>query len=303
MIGLALGGHDLLDDPTITRFARVRAIVIAVIAVALGAAVTWACVNPSAARRVVGVGPPSVVLEETHQGSTGAATFDHAIFDELLARHVDAEGWVDYAGFDRDAARLDAYIAAVGAAPIDAFGRDEKLAFLINAYNAFTIRLILDHWKGGALQSIRDIDKPWDQVRWTVGSNTWSLNQIEHEQVRPNFREPRIHFALVCAAVGCPKLRNEAFRADRLERQLDEQTRAAHRGPRWFRFDPAANRVSLTKLYDWYGDDFKQVAGSVLAFAARYDAALKQALDAGRTPPIAWLEYDWKLNDRRNRTR
>ena len=172
------------------------------------------------------------------------------------------------------------------------------LALLNNAYNAFTLRLILDHLDDGRLESIKDIpaSKRWKARRWVVGGHTWSLDDIEQKQIRPHFREPRIHFALVCAAVGCPPLRNEAYRAQRLEEQLEDQARYVHGQDRWFRYDESAGVVHLTELYNWYDSDCEQVAGSVLAYAARYSPALKRDLDQGRKPSIRWLTYDWQLN-------
>lgn len=121
--------------------------------------------------------------------------------------------------------------------------------------------------------------------------------------MRPKFEEPRIHFALVCAAVGCPPLRNEAYTAQRLEEQLQSQTDYVHRHTTWFQFERATNRADLTKLYGWYGGDFEQVTpnGSVLEFAARYSPWLKQALDQGKNPDVGYLPYDWSLNDIANR--
>ena len=173
--------------------------------------------------------------------------------------------------------------------------RDQKLALLINGYNAFTLRLILDHYP---VKSIKDIpaDERWDAERWTIGGQTWSLDQIENEQVRPHFKEPRIHFALVCAAVGCPPLRHEAYVADRLEEQLEDQATFAHTHERWFQFNPATNVLRLTSLYSWYRGDFEQVAGSAIHYAARYSPALTQALDVGSGPRIQFLDYDWSLN-------
>ncbi len=245
-------------------------------------------------------GPPPVTLQETYQRQSDGPKVDHAQFDTLLRRHVDADGWVDYAGLQKEAATLDAYISEVANAPFADLGRDEKLSLLINAYNAFTLRLILDHYP---VKSIKDIPgaKRWDDKRWRIGTMTLSLNQIEHEQIRPKFAEPRIHFALVCAAIGCPKLRNEAFQADRIEKQLEDQAHYVHLHDRWFDYEPGAKEVHLTKLYDWYGSDFEQAAGSVVQFAARYSAPLKAALDAGMKPKIKWLDYDWTLNDAKNK--
>jgi len=132
--------------------------------------------------------------------------------------------------------------------------------------------------------------------RWQIGPYTWSLNDIEHETIRPNFVEPRIHFALVCAAVGCPPLRNEAYVPNRLEEQLEDQARYVHEHDRWFRYTAGAEQVFLTRLYDWYGGDFEQAAEGVLEYAANYAPALKTDLTSGHRPSIEWLEYDWSLN-------
>ncbi|RMF70696.1 MAG: DUF547 domain-containing protein, partial [Planctomycetota bacterium] len=171
---------------------------------------------------------------------------------------------------------------------------------LINAYNAFTLRLILENYP---LKSIKDIPAPkrWSAKRWKVAGHVWSLNQIEHEQIRPKFREPRVHFALVCAAIGCPPLRSEAYVGARLDEQLADQTHYVHTHPRWFQFEPGGRIVRLTMLYDWYAADFKKVAGSVLEYAARHAPSLRAALDAGTKPKIRWLDYDWRLNSQENR--
>ena len=245
--------------------------------------------------------PPSVVLTEAHTdpGQTTAPPFEHGTFDALLKKHVDADGWVDYDGLHGDSARLDDYLDAIARAPFDTMSRDEKLALLINAYNAATLRLILDFHP---VKSIKDIPtaKRWDHKRWVVGGHTLSLSDIEHTQIRPKFNEPRIHFALVCAAVGCPKLRNEAYAADRIDAQLDEQMRYAHEHDRWLRFDADRGVLRLTKLYDWYGSDFTQGGTSVQQYVAQYSPPLKRALDEGRRVTVRWLDYSWVLNSRDN---
>lgn len=234
--------------------------------------------------------PPAVQATETFAESPADAVFDHAPFDRILRQHVRADGLVDYRALLGEPAELDAYIAALATAPFDELDRDDRLALLINAYNAFTLRLILDHYP---VDSIRDIPGNWDEVRWKLAGQVYSLNQIEHELVRPNFDEPRIHFALVCAAIGCPKLRNEAYSADRLEAQLEDQTRHVHGHPRWFEYGGGV--AKLTKLYDWYGGDFE--GGSVLAFAAKYSEELAADLARGERPRIEFLDYDWALNE------
>lgn len=272
----------------------------ALVAVLLLGGAAWANLNRDQIQGLFG--PPAVALKEQYRDDDGNFRFDHSLLDELLEHYVAEHGWVDYEGLSRDASKLDRYVASIAEAPFERLGRSEKLALLINAYNAFSLRLILDHWSNGDLLSIQDIPaaQRWDDQRWKIGARLWSLNQIEHEEIRPKFIEPRVHFALVCAAIGCPKLRNEAYQAGRIEQQLEDQARYIHSHGRWFRFDASKNIVYLTPLYDWYAGDFGQAAGSVLDFAARYSAGLKKALRDGTRPTVRWLEYDWRLNHKAN---
>ncbi len=245
-------------------------------------------------------GPPAVTLQEVYEEKPDGPTFDHSAFDSILRRHVDASGGVDYAALIAEPEPLLAYNRSLAEAPFDEMGRNEKLALLINAYNSFTLELMVEWLPRAEIESIRDIPaaKRWDDERWRVGRHTFSLNGIEHEQIRPKFVEPNIHWAVVCAAVGCPPLRREAYMAERVGEQLADQAARLHTdGSRWLRYERDKGLIHLTPLYDWYGGDFEQVAGSVLEYAARSFAPLREDLDAGRTPRIAWLEYDWAPND------
>jgi hypothetical protein len=239
-----------------------------------------------------------VSTAEVHAEAPNGRSFDHARLDALLRAHVDSAGLVDYAGLSRESAALDAYLASLASAPLEELARDEKLALLINAYNAFTLRLILDH---RPVASIKDIPsgKRWDDRRWPLAGETLSLAQIEHERIQPRFREPRVHFALVCAARSCPPLRAEAYVGDQLEAQLADQARRVHSDERWLLFDPAAGTLRLTKLYDWYGPDFLQAAPSVEQYVAAQQPSVRAALGAGQRVKIRWLPYDWSLNERR----
>ncbi|MHC4303408.1 MAG: DUF547 domain-containing protein [Planctomycetota bacterium] len=266
------------------------------LALVLAGAAGWAHAHRDSIRGLLG--PTPVAMAEVYEQDEAGPRFDHQVLQAVLKKHVDADGGVDYTGLARETGSLDAYIAAVAKAPFDALDRNEKLALLINAYNAFTLRLILDHYPVGSIKDI-PASKRWDDERWNVGGHVWSLNQIEHKQIRPKFNEPRIHFALVCAAAGCPPLRDEAYTAARLEAQLEDQARYVHRPGRWFRYDRHRNVVHLTKLYDWYAGDFKQASGSVTAYAAAYSPELKQAVDSGNPPELRWLDYDWSLNDQK----
>lgn len=298
----ALDTRAPLAEPPATAAPKPRPLATALLAVGAVFAVAMTLIAYSRRNALRGLfGPPLAVLSEAYADSPDGEEFDASAYDDLVKRHIDGDGWVDYAGLWDDREKLDAFLKAVAEAPFHKLDRDGKLAFLINAYNAFTLRLILDHWDGGKFQSIMDIpsDQRWDAVRWKVGESTWSLNQIEHEQIRPKFREPRVHFALVCAAVGCPRLRNEAYRGRDIEAQLEDQSKRTHQDQRWVQHDEGADVVRLTMLYQWYGNDFEQVSGGVLAYVAGYRPDVKKALEAGK-PRIEWIAYDWKLNDRRN---
>jgi len=263
-------------------------------------AVVAACAELNKTRLGSMFGPPKATLHEAYTNKPDGVKFDHSAFDTLLRKHVTEGGFVDYNGLTKDVAALDGYITTIGNADVETLGRDERLAFLINAYNAFTLRLILDHYP---LESIKDIpsDQRWDARRWVVAGGMYSLNQIEHEFIRPKFADPRVHFALVCAAVGCPPLRAEAYDGVHLEEQLTDQTRYIHSHPRWFRLNEAQGELTLTALYDWYGGDFTQKSSSVTAFAAQYSPELVHLINAGTEPHVKFLDYSWKLNSVANR--
>lgn len=244
-------------------------------------------------------GPASVNLREAYTNGNTGPRIDHNTFDAVLERCVTASGQVRYQVLAEDRTGLDRYIAELGRVIFDPLPRNEKLALLINAYNAFTLCLILDH--GPSLDSIRDIPEVdrWTARRWQLGKEVMSLDEIEHDYLRGRFKEPRIHFAINCASVSCPPLRREAYRGDRIEQQLEEQAKAVHANSAWVQLDSSAQTIQLNRLYLWFEGDFEQAAGSVLGFAARFHPGLAAELEAGRTPSIEWLEYDWNLNQAR----
>jgi len=243
--------------------------------------------------------PPAVEMKEAYTEKPEGPTVDHSLLDEVLGNSVSPGGWVNYRDLKKNPGRLDRYLKVLEEAPFDELGRSEKLALLINGYNAFTLKLILEHYPIDSIKDIPSRDR-WDARRWKIGKHTWSLNDIEHRQIRPKFKEPRIHFALVCAAAGCPPLRGEAYRADRLDEQLRDQARYIHSHARWFQLEETKSgaTLGLTSLYRWYRGDFEQAAGSVLKFAAAYSPRLRALLDGGTPPDLEWLEYDWSLNSK-----
>ncbi|CAH1000417.1 hypothetical protein LEM8419_01570 [Neolewinella maritima] len=209
---------------------------------------------------------------------------NHSAWNDLLQQHVAASGRVDYQGFQQDEPKLDDYLGTLAReTPGPNWSRQEALAYWINAYNAYTIKLILDN---DIPASIRDIEKPWDQ-RWIkLAGKTYSLNQIEHDIVRPTFKEPRIHFALVCAAKSCPPLPNQAFTAENLEQLLERRTRAFIRDEERNVTQEAVVRVS--PLFDWYAEDFGNVKDYLNKYLATEIPASKE---------ITFLDYDWSLNN------
>lgn len=254
-------------------------------------------------------------------GPVFAQTFDHehAAWTVLLKKHVvlleaGKASQVRYAGMATDRAALRAYLSQLSAVPpaaFQAFSKPQQMAFLINAYNAYTVDLILTRYP--KLESIKDLgsllQSPWKKEFVPLLGRTMSLDQIEHENLRARGRhdDPRIHFAVNCASVGCPMLREEAFVADRLEAQLAEQTQRFVSDHSRNRYDAGAGRLEVSKIFDWYGEDFRlghKGIASLPAFFARYsnqlaDAPADREKVRGAQLPITFLDYDWKLNDAR----
>ena len=206
------------------------------------------------------------------------------------------EGRVDYAGLKKDPAGIDSWLAAAGAMDEGEFKgrpREQRLAFLINLYNAATLRLILDRYP---IASIRDIGPAWDPNKaWKLPAvkafgRTVTLNQLEHEMIRPVFNEPRVHFALVCAAKGCPPLRSEAYDGARLDAQLDDQARTFLSQKAKNDASKAGETAYLSPIFKWYMKDFGGSKKSVLRFVNKW-------LPVEEQWAVDWSTYDWSLNE------
>lgn len=225
--------------------------------------------------------------------ATATAETSHERWGELLERHVRGNQ-VDYAGFKADEAKLDRYLEELARVRTSSLSRNEQFAFYINAYNAHTVKMVLSGYPG--LNSIKDLGgwfgSPWKKKLCRIDGQILTLDQIEHEILRPRFKDPRVHFAINCAARSCPPLRAEAYTGAKLESQLDTATRA-------FINDPARNYFQkgilyLSKIFDWYAKDFAQ---GVLPFVAQYvEGHLKERLTARDKIEIEYLAYDWSLN-------
>lgn len=217
----------------------------------------------------------------------------HAIWTRLLQGHVAADGIVSYQGFLNDSTELNDYLAWLSSnRPVAESSDEEKLAYWINAYNAFTVKLIVDHYP---VQSIKDIKKGvpfvssvWDIKFFEVGGEKMSLNMIEHSILRKEFNEPRIHFAIVCASKSCPKLRTEAYAAEKLEQQLTEQAVD-------FINDESKNyleeeEIRVSPIFKWFQKDFTHEM-SLKAYIRQYAKH-----DFGLYAKVKFMDYDWSLN-------
>ena len=210
----------------------------------------------------------------------------HKRWHTILQNNVSANGNVDYEAIKNDKIEFDIYIDYLSDnLPDETWSKNEKLAYWINAYNALTVDLILRNYP---IKSIKDIKNPWDQRLWQFGNQWQNLNDIEHKILR-NMNEPRIHFAIVCASVSCPKLQNEAFTASNLDAQLTQATKE-------FLADTTKNELSkdkikISKLFRWFKKDFEQ-NGSLIDFINQYsDVTISESAKK------SYMDYNWDLND------
>lgn len=238
--------------------------------------------GPDEAKVDLGTAPANV--KEVSTTAAPAPKPDHAAWNALLQQYVNAAGNVNYAGLKQAEAKLDAYLAELKTeAPGSGWNRTEAMAYWINAYNAGTVKLILKNWP---VKSITDLHagKPWD-VKWLeLGGKTYSLNQIENEILRPRYKDPRIHFAVNCAAASCPPLANQAFTATNLNALLEARAKAFIRNGS---YNTLGDPAKVSKIFEWYGEDF----GDLRTYLNKY---------AGTPLPegteIQFKDYDWALN-------
>ena len=251
-------------------------------------------------------------------------TFDYGSYSATLGKYVDDDGMVGYEALEVDREKLDAFATSLaGLSPkvYDKWTDAEKIAFWINAYNGLTLKAILDHYPiepsfiaslRFPKNSIRQISGVWDKLEFRVMGAEMTLDEIEHSRLRRYFNEPRIHVALVCAAIGCPSLRSEPFEADRLDAQLDDQTTRFLRNPHKFRIDRSEGRVYISPIFDWFGDDFVRTYGTnakfdghkkseraVLNFISGYLSVSDAEYLSSGDYDIEYLDYDWSLNEKK----
>ena len=207
--------------------------------------------------------------------------------DALLSARV-AEGRVDYEAIKQDRSRMDPLYRQLGEVSLEDASEAEKKAFYINAYNIITIYQVVKHYP---VKSPQDIAGFFDQQKHTVAGELLTLNELEKEKLLTPYQDPRVHFVLVCAAASCPPLADFAYRADQLDKQLDQKTRQALNDDQFIRVMKDRKKVELSKIFEWYQDDFLKKAASPLAYINQYrDEKISTSYDVG------YYEYDWTLN-------
>lgn len=228
--------------------------------------------------------------------NSGNGTPNHDSWSELLTKYVRKDGLVDYKGFVKDKDKLNAYANYISDnTPTDDWTDEEKIAYWINAYNVFTVKLIVDNYP---VKSIKDLNPTlaiptirsvWTKEWFQIGGKDFSLDRIEHKILRKEFNEPRIHFAVNCASISCPILRNEAYTAEKLNEQLDEQARIFLNDTTRNKIEPQKVRVS--KIFSWFGGDFKKDQ-TLIEFLNRYSK-----VEINKKAKVRFMDYNWKLNE------
>ena len=242
-----------------------------------------------------------------------------AAYDFILGAYVDEDGLVDYSALkDRHPNPDDAcgYFNEVDRRTYDAWEDKDRMAFWLNAYNAFTLKLVVDNYpikpsEGKTrypANSIRQIPGAWEHAKFKALGREVTLDEIEHKILRTEFHDPRIHMALVCAAMSCPQLRREPYQGDKLDAQLDDQARAFFSDLRKFQIDREANEVWVSPIFEWFIDDFLLDATkkypryeaqqkSLAAFASKYVSPEDAAYLRSGKYVVKYYEYDWMLNE------
>jgi hypothetical protein len=219
------------------------------------------------------------------QKNAAPGKVDHSKLDKLLKKYVSTNGKVDYKGLKKDKATLDAYTVELAKQiPDKQWSNNASLAYWINAYNAFTLKLIVDNYPVTSITKLYG-GKPWD-VKWIeLAGKKYSLNNIENDIIRPTFKDARIHFAVNCAAVSCPPLSNIAFTEANINSLLTARTTAFLNSSA---NEISASKIKISKIFDWYKADF----GVLTSFINKYSKT-----KANANAVIEFKEYDWSLNE------
>lgn len=221
----------------------------------------------------------------------------HEIWDGLLKKHVSQSGIVNYKGFQSDIKKLETYLTLLSSHAPDrtTWSKQEQLAYWINAYNAFTVKLIVDNYPVKSIQDLHPklkiplVNTVWHIKFFKIGGKESSLDEIEHKILRKEFNEPRIHFAINCASYSCPKLLNEAFTPEKIEKQLQYVAVDFINDPKRNKITP--NAVEISQIFSWFKGDFTE-NGNIIDYLNRYSK-----VKINSKAKVSHLKYDWSLNE------
>jgi hypothetical protein len=257
----------------------------------------------------------SILLLIFFLSNTYATPFSHQPFDQVLQQYVDSQGQVSYALLKKDRNGLDTYIDSLAAisphSHPDRFpNRQHQLAYWINAYNAFVLKGVIDAYPVSSVMDIMHFNGFFRRRKFTAGGEELTLDSIENKIIRPTFEDPRIHFAVNCGAVSCPELENRAFTGEDLDRRLEAALRRVAQNPKHVLLDSTAGKLYLSKILEWYGDDFitwfpqeRKPANrdpKLIDYLLPYLPAASSAyLKRQPGTDLSFLDYDWALNERK----
>ncbi len=230
--------------------------------------------------------PVEVIKEEVIEEKPILAKPDHGLFDAILRANVSSSGKVNYKAIKASIGKLEAYLKNLESNPIESsWSKNEKMAYWINAYNAYTIKLIVDNYPLGSITDLHG-GKPWD-VKWiNIAGKSYSLNNIENDILRPQYKDARIHFAVNCAAKSCPTLLNRAWTAGNLNSNFDKMAKAFINNSDFNQI--SKTNIKVSKIFDWYKVDF----GNLISYLNKY---AETQIDSNAK--IEYLEYNWSLNE------
>jgi hypothetical protein len=240
-----------------------------------------------------------VEADSRTQQPTSNASFSHELFDQVLQEHVDEKGRVNYTKLKANPKKLEAYLDLLAFANPEELSYNEQLTFWINTYNALVIKGVVNHYPTTSVRKVKLFNGFFSRLKFQVANKMYTLNQIEHDIIRIEFVEPRVHFVLVCASSSCPPLWNRAFSAETIEERLETATFNFIRNPEQVRIDRPKRHVYVSKIFKWYDDDFTEGYDGVTDFLTDYlppeDVEFLESTDV----KLRHLDYDWTLNDQK----
>lgn len=225
-------------------------------------------------------------------------SFLHELFNQVLHKHVH-EGRVDYKKLKENSEIFDNYLDQLATAEPSKMNYNEQLTFWINAYNALIIKGVIDHYPTKSVRYVKLFKGFFYRLKFQVADETYTLNQIEHDILRTEFVDPRVHFALVCASLSCPPLGNTVFLPETIEEQLDEVTQRFITDPERVKLDRENRRVYLSRIFKWYKEDFTEGYDGVPDFLADYLPSDDAEFVLENDIKFVYLPYDWSLNDKK----